>query len=571
MANKNCKCSTPYGQGWVIVTCAQSSCIKCCPQTLIEEVPTAKLTAAVPNIVKNNVTADDYIYLNSSRTGLQRKIPAPSFFPSINVVGKGSESVWLSPMLQKNQINLKGFKSGDVTKLVINSVDNNIMFNVQETGIQLQNCNNSVSKFLQSVYLGPITASKTALDVTGTLGVANGGTGFSTIPAGSILYTSALDTLASTTLAISGQLLIGHGTNGAPVAGYITSNDASVTVNNYAGNIDLSVSTLAKLQANIDMGTQNINMNEGDGDSWLSGDGTAEGILVAASGKVLIGDNLPTKPTIGGQLHLAGASTSALVIGNVNAYKNHSIEMADAPSATNATHLSILGAAATSGNTTGGALSLTAGAGSGSGAAGYISITAADAPGAGKGGDITLDAGDSDSGSPGSTFVYGYTTGGVRTLLMTLDADAGITTGAVPVTTGGAFMYNRQTSGTVTTQVAPGVGADDAADITAAMILTGIVTITATANRAKEIDTAANLISGLSLTTTNDSFDFSIINLATLSANFDVDLAAQTGVTYVGNVNIACADTADSAISSGSALFRIRRTGAAAVTCYRLA
>lgn len=38
MADLKCKCSTPYGQGYIIVNCTESSCEKCCPRTLIEEV-----------------------------------------------------------------------------------------------------------------------------------------------------------------------------------------------------------------------------------------------------------------------------------------------------------------------------------------------------------------------------------------------------------------------------------------------------------------------------------------------------------------------------------------------------
>lgn len=178
--------------------------------------------------------------------------------------------------MQKNQINLKGFKSATPSSLTISTVDNNIEFSVLETGINLDLCNNVTSKFLTSVYLGPTTTTITSLDITGVLGATYGGTGLSTIAKGSVLYASAANTISAAEITESGQLLIGHATNGYPIPGYITSTDSSVTVSNYAGNIDLSVSTLAQLTADLDMGTKNINMNEAAGNSWISGDGTNE-------------------------------------------------------------------------------------------------------------------------------------------------------------------------------------------------------------------------------------------------------------------------------------------------------
>lgn len=53
MPDLKCKCSTPYGQGWVIVTCKEESCLKCCPRTLLEDVTqSSKPTTEVANIVK---------------------------------------------------------------------------------------------------------------------------------------------------------------------------------------------------------------------------------------------------------------------------------------------------------------------------------------------------------------------------------------------------------------------------------------------------------------------------------------------------------------------------------------
>lgn len=63
-----------------------------------------------------------------------------------------------------------------------------------------------------------------------------------------------------------------------------------------------------------------------------------------------------------------------------------------------------------------------------------------------------------------------------------------------------------------------------------------------------------------------DSFDFSIINISVVDAE-DATLAANTGVTLVGNVTIE-ANSAITKVSSG--LFRCRRTAASTFVVYRL-
>mgnify|MGYP006164429829 CR=1 FL=1 len=112
--------------------------------------------------------------------------------------------------------------------------------------------------------------------------------------------------------------------------------------------------------------------------------------------------------------------------------------------------------------------------------------------------------------------------------------------------------------------------ADSTAAITAANIATGIVQCTPTADREKDTDTAANLISGLKLTRDNDSFDFSIINLATDGTSF-ITVDEGTGVTLVGNMVVSAQDAAEDAFTSGVGMFRIRRTSSTAVTLYRIA
>ena len=111
---------------------------------------------------------------------------------------------------------------------------------------------------------------------------------------------------------------------------------------------------------------------------------------------------------------------------------------------------------------------------------------------------------------------------------------------------------------------------DGTTAISAANMLTGIVKCTPTDDRSKATDTASNIVSGLSLTADGDSFDFSLISLAT-DGTSDITITAGSGVTLVGNMKVKSQDDADNAGYAGVGRFRLRRTSASAVTMYRIA
>ena len=110
---------------------------------------------------------------------------------------------------------------------------------------------------------------------------------------------------------------------------------------------------------------------------------------------------------------------------------------------------------------------------------------------------------------------------------------------------------------------------DGTTAISAANMLTGIVKCTPTDDRSKATDTASNIVSGLSLTADGDSFDLSLISLAT-DGTSDITLTGGTGVTLVGNMIVKSQDNADDAGYAGVGRFRVRRTGSSAVTMYRI-
>jgi len=140
-----------------------------------------------------------------------------------------------------------------------------------------------------------------------------------------------------------------------------------------------------------------------------------------------------------------------------------------------------------------------------------------------------------------------------------------ITAGGLTVTAG--VVAFREAHPVIRHQATETTLADSTAIITGAFIKTQILKMTPGDARSKATDTAANLVSALSLTSNGDSVDFSIINLSTTTDHI-LTVTGGTGVTLVGAMtfdpHVAGEDT------SGSSMLRLRRTGAAAVTIYRL-
>lgn len=129
---------------------------------------------------------------------------------------------------------------------------------------------------------------------------------------------------------------------------------------------------------------------------------------------------------------------------------------------------------------------------------------------------------------------------------------------AVSVAVGAAvWAFDGGASG-VGSQVTPGT-LNATGTLTAALMLTGIVTSTTGAAVAATLDTAANLDTAFGGNApANTSFDFSVVNTGGANA-FTVGTAA--GWTLVGAMAVAL---------STSARFRARKTGAGAWTLYRI-
>ena len=506
----------------------------------------AEITS-LSTLSKTNVDSNEFLLVANSSTKSARKFQLQSLFPAVSTGGSSSETIYTSATLtNKNQIVFKGIKSGDIDLLTVATSSDNIVLTVLEAGIDLSLCNNTTSGFLTSVdFTGTIT---------GACGVTNGGTGLSTISKGQLLYASADDVIAATTaMSTDGQLLIGNTANGYPSVATLTAG-SNMTITNGGGSITLAAS-LSSLAGNLDTGSFNIDLNT----NYISDDGSDRGIYVHTNGKTILNDSGSTLTTgkATGQLNIQGSTATAITIGNTAAYQStYTILTTTSASGTAGATLAVNAGTAGGGNMDGGDLRLSAGT----------------ATGAGNGGDVSLAAGDAASGDAGNVLLRTYTSGGSITTALTVDTnqDISVETGNLFVKAKPIYARASSTAAFIQYQGAEATTDDGTTAISAANILTGIVKCTPSADRSKATDTASNLISGLSLTADNDSFDFSLISLAT-DGTSDITLTGGTGVTLVGNMKVKSQDDADDAGYAGVGRFRIRRTGSSAVTMYRIA
>jgi len=347
----------------------------------------AEITDLV-TLAKNSIDDNDFFIVSNSVTKVAKKVNVSTIFPSFTTLGTGGEDIHIS-VTNKNQLNFKGIKSGDTDLLTVATTSNNIVLTALEAGIDLSLCNNTTSGFLAEI---DFTGT-----VTGENAVTNGGTGLSTIAKGALLYASATDTIGATTaMSTNGQLLIGNATNGYPSVATLTGGD-NVTITNTAGAISIAAS-LSTMSANLDMGpssTYNIDLTNGNG--WLSGDGSAEGLTVDNDGKVFIGQSTPT----------AAFSESLTIKGNLRFTEAATVKPTATTSGTAGVDLTIEGGS------------------SASGAAGDLTLKAGTAAsGAGNGGDLTLYGGSEAGGTAGSIKNYVYDGGDSAVQALTVNGSS---------------------------------------------------------------------------------------------------------------------------------------------------
>lgn len=142
---------------------------------------------------------------------------------------------------------------------------------------------------------------------------------------------------------------------------------------------------------------------------------------------------------------------------------------------------------------------------------------------------------------------------------------SGISYVAMDVTKGAAvWTATANGSGAGITQAAP-ASQDTAATLTAAQLLTGIITSNPAGAIALTLPLATAMDTALPKAAANSAFDFSIVNTSSTGANTDT-VTTNTGWTLVGNMVITPATTGGT-----SGRFRARKTATGAWTLYRLA
>jgi len=214
----------------------------------------------------------------------------------------------------------------------------------------------------------------------------------------------------------------------------------------------------------------------------------------------------------------------------------------------------VTGGAATAGNSAGGATTQTGGAGSGSGAGGAAGQTGGvgGATGAGGAASVTGGAGGATSGTGGAANL----TGGA--------GSAGNANGGSVVISGGAgngtgVAGSIRELGLVMKAQGAEASLNATGTLTAAQMITGIITSTTAAAVSATLPLATAMDTAIPDSAANDSFDFSVIN--TGASNAFTILTAAGWAAFVGSVVVAL---------STSAHFRARKTAVGAWTLYRI-
>jgi len=334
---------------------------------------------SLPALAKTSVGANDYLLIANSALVTNYKFLTQDLFPTVTTVGTGSESLFIS-VTTKNNLNFKGIKSLDAL-LTVATASDNITLQVNPANINLALCNNATSAFIS----GTIDLVS---EVTGTLPVANGGTGLATLTSNSLYVGNGTSALTALGVATDGQIPIGR-TGLSPVLATLTAG-ANVTITNGIGAITIAAN-LSTLTANLNASTYNIY-----GTGWISGDGNNEGIKVDSSGRVFVGSSTPT-----------AFYTYDLNINNSIALNGSNTQYISMGSSATPGFLIIDGADGSGANVIGGPIILTAGDSTGTATAGLATLSGGAAVSTGTGGAAGLYGGNSVNGSAGAVVITG--------------------------------------------------------------------------------------------------------------------------------------------------------------------
>lgn len=333
--------------------------------------------------------------------------------------------------------------------------------NVHKIG--LNNADNTSSKFLSEVGgVNALSLAQPGVHFTGTLGVANGGTGLTSGTAGGILSFSASDTMNVITFRNKGSLLVGQ-TSAAPIE--LT---APVT-NNYVLMSDNTVSAGLKWgKATFEGGTitTNLVLSSADivtGTNYISGSGTAsQGLRFnSSSDNVYIGAGTfysTGRLNVDGNLYLGSSngSTAAdlkMVTTTVGASPNFTIQGANAQgTGLNAGRVIIKAGTGEDNNSNGGSLYLEGGLKDGTGTDGSVFIRTGASGVASTA--VTVDANQDLTVNSGSLIITSATEGIVHAGSGTVTQATSFSTGVTLNATSGVItLHNGSTLAGDTTAV----------------------------------------------------------------------------------------------------------------------
>jgi hypothetical protein len=312
-------------------------------------------------LAKTSVGANDFLLIANSSVPTNYKFLASDFFPSLSTLGTTSESLFVS-ITNKNVLNFKGIKS--LTNLLtVATASNNITLQVNPANIDLSTCNNTTSGFLSTVAL--------ATNVSGTLPVANGGTGATTLTANSILLGAGTSAFTALGAATNGQIPIGR-TGLGPLLATLTAG-SNVTITNGSGSITIAA-TLSTFTADVNgggfvlynLGSLNESGTAGRGQTFNGSDQaffSSVGATPFYSGDVNI-DN---------DLYLNGSNSQVIQMTDSAVPRPLRIVGSSATAAGNGADVS-MAAGASLGANMGGSVNLYAGAHDGSGTSGDINF-----------------------------------------------------------------------------------------------------------------------------------------------------------------------------------------------------
>lgn len=220
-------------------------------------------------------------------------------------------------------------------------------------------------------------------------------------------------------------------------------------------------------------------------------------------------------------------------------------------------------ATSTTTNTAGAAFTVSAATGAGTGAGGQLGLSGGQGGASGNAGGAILYGGDggATAGNGGNVNL----TGGNATANNDDGGNVILTPGTQHGSGVPGAIYFR--GATAVYQAAP-TAKTTSATLTVAELSPGIITVNqgAGGTSALQLPTASALDAAFVNFTTNDAFDFSVINISTVAAE-DASLTTNTGLTLVGNMDIA---SNAAATDKSAGRFRARKTGTGAWTFYRL-